>query len=241
MIKILVAEDEPKSREALASRLRSMLGDTALVEAAADGGEAVDKALRVQPDLIFMDIEMPCKTGLEAAAIIKQQLPHVHMVFLTAYDRFDYAVGALRSGGEEYLLKPAGEAELREVLQRFFTVEEAAPAPATPFETALSVWAHQHYGEDVALEDAAESMGMSPFYFSRQVKSTTGKTFLDYLTSYRMEKAKKRLRSTELSVAEVGRAVGYPDSNYFTKAFKRTVGCTPSAYRTAVEKGSESK
>ncbi len=233
MIKILVAEDEPKSREALAGRLRGILGDAALIETAADGGEAVDKALRIQPELIFMDIEMPCKTGLEAAAVIKRQLPQTHVVFLTAYDRFDYAVGALRSGGEDYLLKPAGESEVREVLQRFFKVEAAEGQPASPFEVALRVWVHQHYAEDVALEDAAESMGMSPFYFSRQVKTATGKTFLDFLTSYRMEKAKTRLLSTELSVSEVGRSVGYPDSNYFTKAFKRAVGCTPTVYRSA--------
>ena len=68
MIKILVAEDEPKSRNAQVSRLRGVLGDTALIEAASDGNEAVDKAVRVQPELVFMDIEMPFKSGLEAAA-----------------------------------------------------------------------------------------------------------------------------------------------------------------------------
>ena len=134
-------------------------------------------------------------------------------IFLTAYDRFDYAVGAIRSGGEDYLLKPVGEVE-------------------------LTVWIQQHYEENLALEDAAANMGMSPFYFSRQVKAATGKTFLDFLTTYRIEKAKERLLSTELSVSEVGRSVGYPDSNYFTKAFKKAVGCAPTAYRSAAEKKS---
>lgn len=72
---------------------------------------------------------------------------------------------------------------------------------------------------------------MSPFYFSRQVKAATGKTFLEYFTLYRVEMAKKRLISTEMPVSEVGRSVGYGDSNYFTKVFKRAVGCTPSVYR----------
>lgn len=233
MLKILVAEDEPKSRGALVSRLRGILGEMALIEAASDGNEAVDKAQRVQPDIVFMDIEMPGKNGLEAATVIKRQMPEIHIIFLTAYDRFDYAVGALRSGGEDYLLKPIGEAELRERLQRFVDVEADTASLASPFEAELTVWVQQHYAEDMALEYAAESMGMSPFYFSRQVKAATGKTFLDFLTSYRIEKAKKRLMSTELSVSEVGRSVGYPDSNYFTKAFKKVVGCTPTAYRNA--------
>ncbi len=232
MIKILIAEDEPKTRAALASRLRAILGEKALIEAAADGNEAVQKAQQVRPALAILDIEMPFKNGLEAAAVIKEQSPEVHVVFLTAYDRFDYAVGALRSGGEDYLLKPVAEAELRELLQRLFgDVAEPAAEGSTPFETELNVWTRRHYTEDVTLEAAAESMGMSPFYFSRQVKAATGKTFLEFFTAYRIEKAKSRLRSTELTVAEVGRSVGYPDSNYFTKVFKRAVGCTPSVYR----------
>lgn len=231
MIKIIIAEDEQKTRNALASRLRGILDDSALIETAEDGNDVVQKALLIQPDLIFMDIEMPFKTGIEAAAIIKRQLPQVQVVFLTAYDRFEYAVGALRSGGDEYLLKPVSEAELREVLHKFFKIEEEVPSAVTPFETSLRVWLHHHYAEDITLEDAAESMNMSPFYFSRQIKSATGKTFLEYLTAYRMEKAKKRLLSTELSVSDIGRAVGYPDSNYFTKVFKRTFGCTPTVYR----------
>lgn len=232
MIKILVAEDEARSRAALASRLRSILGEAALIETAADGNEAVTKAVQVKPDLIFMDIEMPYKNGLEAAAVVKSQMPETHVVFLTAYDRFDYAVGALRSGGEDYLLKPASEADLREMLQKFFDVAPQAPKDVTPFEAALRVWLHQHYTEDVALEAAAESMGMSPFYFSRQVKAATGQTFLELFTGYRIEKAKQRLLDTEMSVSEVGRSVGYPDSNYFTKVFKRAVGCTPTIYRS---------
>ena len=174
---------------------------------------------------------MPFKTGLEAAAVIKQQTPEVHVVFLTAYDRFDYAVGALRSGGEDYLLKPPADADLRELLQKFFGVAPEPRRDATPFETALCVWVQRHYAEEITLESAAESMGMSPFYFSRQVKAATGKTFLEFFTVYRMERAQKQLLSTNMTVSEVGRSVGYPDSNYFTKVFKRVVGCTPSVYR----------
>ena len=231
MIKIMIAEDEQKTRNALASRLQGILGDAALIETAEDGNDAVQKALLIQPDLIFMDIEMPFKTGIEATAIIKRQLPQTHVVFLTAYDRFEYAVGALRSGGDDYLLKPTPEADLREVLQKFFEIEEEAPTEITPFETSLKVWLHHHYAEDITLEDAAESMNMSPFYFSRQIKAATGKTFLEYLTAYRMERARKRLLSTELSVSDIGRAVGYSDSNYFTKVFKKAFGCTPTVYR----------
>lgn len=233
MLKILIAEDEPRTRDALASRLRSILGPQALVETAADGNEAIVKAVQVRPQLALLDIEMPLMNGLEAAAVIKRQLPETHVVFLTAYDRFDYAVGALRSGGEEYLLKPVADHQLRELLQALFGSDSVAPQETvSPFEDTLAVWVRQHYSEDVTLEGAAERMGMSPFYFSRQVKAATGKTFLEYFTAYRVEQAKTRLQATDLSISEVGRSVGYPDSNYFAKVFKRATGCTPSAYRS---------
>lgn len=231
MIRILVAEDEPVSRAALVTRLRNILGESLLIESAGDGNEAVEKALQVHPDLIFMDVEMPFKTGIEAAAIIKRHCPKTHIVFLTAYDRFDYAVGAIRSGVEDYLLKPIAEPELRETLKKFFEVKEEPEGQVTPFQTALALWIRQHFSEDVALEDAAASMGMSQFYFSRQVKAATGKTFLEFFTEYRIEKAKQCLQVTELSVGDVGRIVGYSDSNYFTKVFKRMTGLTPSQWR----------
>ena len=186
-------------------------------------------------DIYFMDIEMPRKTGLEAAAILHEQLPDTHIVFLTAYDRFDYAVGALRTGGREYLLKPVSETTLRETLRKFFHVEHEPEKDASPFETSLRVWIAQHYTEDITLDDAAESMGMSTFYFSRQVKVLTGHTFLEYLTAYRIDKAKDLLRSTDMSVSDIGHSAGYSESNYFLRVFKRVTGMTPSTYRNQVK------
>ena len=78
---------------------------------------------------------------------------------------------------------------------------------------------------------AAYSMGMSAAYFSRKIKAETGATFLEKLTELRVSNAKKRLLMTGLPVGEIGRSVGYPDSNYFVKVFKRSTGLTPSEYR----------
>ncbi len=235
MIKLLVAEDEEKSRTATVSRLRGIMGDKALIETALDGNDAVQMALKMRPDLIFIDIEMPRKTGLEAAAVIHEQLPNTHIVFLTAYDRFDYAVSALRTGGKEYLLKPISETTLRETLRKFFHVEQEPEKDTSLFETSLRVWTAQHYTKDVTLDDAAESMGMSTFYFSRQVKVLTGRTFLEYFTTYRIEKSKELLRSTDMSVSDIGHSVGYTESNYFLRVFKRMTGMTPSTYRNQVK------
>ena len=156
MIKILIAEDEVRSRTALASRLREILGEQSLIETACDGNEAILKARQVEPQLILMDIEMPHKNGLEAAAVIKQQLPQTHIVFLTAYDRFDYAVGAMRSGGEDYLLKPPADAELRELVQKFFKVSPEASRGASSFERDPGGSRGEHGNEPVLFFQAGE-------------------------------------------------------------------------------------
>lgn len=94
MIKILIAEDEPLSLQNLIGHLRRCLGTDALIEGVSNGREAVERARQIQPALIFMDIEMPIMNGLDAASILHQNQPELPIIFLTAFDRFDYAVGA---------------------------------------------------------------------------------------------------------------------------------------------------
>lgn len=79
------------------------------------------------------------------------------------------------------------------------------------------MWIAQHYTEDITLDDAAESMGMSTFYFSRQVKVLTGHTFLEYLTAYRIDKAKDLLRSTDMSVSDIGHSAATVNRTTFSE------------------------
>lgn len=235
MIKILVAEDEPLSQMTLINHLRRRLGPDALLEGASNGREAVDRAAQLAPQLIFMDIEMPVLSGLEAAAMIRRSDPDVRIVFLTAFDRFDYAVGALRAGGSDYLLKPFDKAQIDACLRASFPLPEQADtepeSEQSPFQTRFSVWLSHHYTEDVSLEQAAESMGMSTFYFSRLFRTSYNQTFVEYLTAYRIDRAAELLRATEIPVREIAPRVGYADSNYFSKVFKRHTGLTPTEYR----------
>ena len=112
MLKVLIAEDEPLSLQNLSGQMRDLLGADALIEGVANGREAVERARQIQPQLVLMDIEMPVMNGLDAAAIIHKAMPETHIVFLTAFDRFDYAVGAMRAGGTDYLVKPFDSAQI---------------------------------------------------------------------------------------------------------------------------------
>lgn len=231
MLKILIAEDEAPSKMVLAQHIRAMLGPSALIECASNGQEAVTIASRFSPQLIFMDIEMPLLSGIEAAEIIRRQQPDARIIFLTAFDRFDYAVGALRAGGIDYLLKPFQKQDIDRYLHELGGDFLPSEPEETPFQSQFQVWLSHHYMENISVETVAESMGISSFYFSRLFRASYNKTFLEYLTDYRMERAKQLLCSTELSVREISVMVGYADPGYFTKVFRRQTGKTPTEYR----------
>lgn len=83
----------------------------------------------------------------------------------------------------------------------------------------------------IRLEDVAEDLQVSPFYLSRVFSRESDFSLVEYLTEKRLGEAKKLLAEGRYQVAEVARMVGYEDANYFSKVFKRRVGCPPGIYR----------
>lgn len=83
---------------------------------------------------------------------------------------------------------------------------------------------------DISLGDAADFVYLSPVYFSRIFKQKTGENFSDYLLRVRMEKASNLLAGGGLKVNEVASAVGFKNTKYFSKLFKKYSGCSPREY-----------
>lgn len=97
--------------------------------------------------------------------------------------------------------------------------------------TGITRYIQEHLEQEVSLSVLAEEFHLNSQYISQLFKNEIGVGFLAYLTNVRMEKAKKLLISTPLSIAEVADRVGYGDYRVFTKVFKKTEGITPSQYR----------
>lgn len=91
-----------------------------------------------------------------------------------------------------------------------------------------------HYMEDISLQTVAGAMNYSDAYFCRIFKQCFDKSFVVYLSEYRVEKAKQLLTDVLINVKDVCIRVGYRDSNYFAKVFKRMTGTTPTEYRMGV-------
>lgn len=89
----------------------------------------------------------------------------------------------------------------------------------------------EHYGEPLTLEQASTVAELSPAYLSTVFKKDTGMTFLEYLSKVRMDMAKRLLKETNRTIADICREVGYNDVRYFSKSFTKYSGLKPNEYR----------
>ena len=139
----LIAEDEPLLAKALQAELARAWPALQVLESVGDGLSAVTQALRLQPDVLFFDIQMPGMTGLEAAAELADSWPLPHadtqpfpaLVFVTAYDQ--YAVQAFETQAVDYLLKPVQPARLKKTVLKVLKALEKRGSSAINSEANL--------------------------------------------------------------------------------------------------------
>lgn len=94
---------------------------------------------------------------------------------------------------------------------------------------------HNHYNEDIRLEDVARHMGISGEYLRHLFKTEMGDGFSEYLTKLRIEEAKKLLREKDLKLYEIADKVGYKSGTYFSSIFKKVTGVKPLDYKARIE------
>jgi len=423
-LRILVADDEPIEREALRVLVQRNMPEAQVVGEAGTGAQAIALTEQLHPDVVFMDIEMPGLSGLQALREIRQRCPDTRCVVVSAYDYFHFAREALRLGVVDYLLKPVKRDEMLAVLRRLADdiaahrgrrqqelqqqeqlqqlrplaeaqlvqlmvagapedqinsllqvlglkfqagfcmvagiaeqpgqeareAEAAAAgdprqaylylrslahslctcavgawedsrtvlmvelnAPVDEYETRIwssdlaqrlrdlvkgktgirfrvgigryfsgiseaprsykealnafrfeglshrvthygdlvgqegngwrptpavlravergKEYIREHFREDVALEQVAREVCLTPYYFSKVFSRVTGETLMDYLTRVRVEEAKRLLADPNISIKEACYQVGYNDPNYFSRVFKKVTGQTPTEFR----------
>ena len=134
----LVAEDEPRLREQLAERLSKLWPELELSAMVGDGMEAVQALDRYQPNILFLDIQMPGLSGLEVARYASNRC---HVAFITAYD--EYAVAAFEQGAVDYVLKPFTAARLATTIGRLKERLVSPPADLSELLGRLSGIANQ--------------------------------------------------------------------------------------------------
>ena len=128
---VLIAEDHPVFRDGLRALVGALDGGQVVAEAA-NGDEAVEQALAVQPDVVVMDLNLPGTNGVEATRRIVTASPHVRVLVLTMFDDQDSVFAAMRAGARGYLLKDADQAEIARAIEAVADGEAIfGPAVAT--------------------------------------------------------------------------------------------------------------
>lgn len=257
MQRLMIVEDEMVERIVLKKMLQKKFGDVCLVFEAQNGREAVEVFRREKIQVAILDIGMPGLNGIQAAEIMRKEDPDCCLIFLTAYDRFDYAKKAISIRAMEYLLKPYSQKEIINVVEEALrisgdfaqqTMEEKGAetdegtilsdkepdynsSRLSVMTSMVEEYIRSNFMNEISMNEIARSVGYSEPYFCKMFKQQFGQSFTSYLMEYRVNEAKKFLEQPNVIVKEVGARVGYPDSNYFTKVFKRLVGINPSEYR----------
>ncbi|MEU3464398.1 response regulator transcription factor [Streptomyces sp. NPDC006733] len=116
-VRVLLADDQSMVREALATLL-GLEDDIEVVVQVARGDEVLAAARAHRPDVALLDIEMPGLTGIEAAALLRAELPDVRIVIVTTFGRPGYLRRAMESGAEAFLVKDAPAAQLADAVRR---------------------------------------------------------------------------------------------------------------------------
>ena len=236
-LRVLLVDDEIMIREGFKSLFGWEANDCEVVGEAADGMEALAKIDSLQPDIAIMDINIPIMNGLKVIQMARMKHPETAFVIVSGYDDFEYCREALRLQITDYILKPVNYEEfgtcidnLKIAMYQNQTLSAEEPQEERTIQS-ITRYLQEHLSEEISLAVLADEFHLNPQYISQLFKNEIGVNFLAYLTNIRMERAKKLLLTTDLSVADISAQSGYGDYRVLTKVFTKAEGVTPSQYR----------
>lgn len=209
------------------------------------GKEAIE---RFKPDLIISDVEMPGLTGLQMIEYTQSYIPDSQLIFISAYEKFNYAYRAIKLGACDYLLKPFTQSELRQAIDsavaRLGSREKKEIDPGAErsysalMESVVDYLRTAAYGP-VTLETVADYFKISPSKLGRLIKKETDMRYVELVTSMRMQRAKELLAVPYLTISEIAERVGYSDYLTFYKVFVRCEKISPGDYRRNLNSGKD--
>ncbi len=188
-------------------------------------------------DVVLTDIEMPDMTGLELCEKLAKESGILAVLF-SSYTYYEYFRSAIQIGVEDYLVKPIKYTQLLECFGKVkekldARYQKQAELPMAYYEqivSSVTEYLRKNY-KNASLEEAAETVNLSPTYLSRIFKEKSGANFSEVLQKIRMEKAAELLGDIQYKTYEVAWKVGYDNPKNFSRAFRSYYHQTPSEYR----------
>ena len=248
---ILITEDDDEVR----CFLERELSPHFKTRTAANGKDALRVLEEEEISLVVSDVMMPEMNGFELCRMIKSQLPfsHIPVILLTALTDERQRIFGITGGADDYIQKPfhtdyvkikiihllQERQKLRErlleklrdnklLLSEPEKVESIDDAFLRKFaEQIEAVYADPEYN----VEKLSETLGLSRGHLYRKIKELTGTAPVEFLRTYRLNKATQLLRQNAYTVSEVAYRTGFSSPAYFSKCFKAVYGVTPTEYQ----------
>lgn len=237
MYKVMLVEDEEKNRKLLEILIMEMNLGFEVVAEAGNGMSALETLKNEDIDVIFTDIRMPLMDGLEFAEKALSFNEKYKIIFISAYDEFDYAKKAIQLGAKGFLLKPFQRAELHDVLGKILKELDSEKENTFVQKEGKLVqqvveYLERNYSDStLSLSNTAEKFHINSSYLSRIFKKEYGINFIEFLTWYRIQKAVIYVKNTQMKAYEIAEKVGFTDTKYFGKCFKKLEGISIQEYR----------
>lgn len=248
---ILITEDDDEVRCFLERELSLHFK----IRTAANGKDALRVLEEEEISLVVSDVMMPEMNGFELCRTIKSQLPfsHIPVILLTALTDERQRIFGITGGADDYIQKPfhtdyvkikiihllQERQKLRErlleklrdnklLLSEPEKVESIDDAFLRKFaEQIEAVYADPEYN----VEKLSETLGLSRGHLHRKIKELTGTAPVEFLRTYRLNKATQLLRQNAYTVSEIAYRTGFSSPAYFSKCFKAVYGVTPTEYQ----------
>jgi AraC-like DNA-binding protein len=231
--KILVVDDELGILEMHARVVESQSPNYRVLRAR-NGREALAVIREEHPDLVLLDLMMPELDGFGVLEVMREEemSRNIPVIVLTGQVLTEEDMARLNRGVASVLGK--GLFSVEETLEHIETT--LARRCKLSLETQQVVrramaYVHAHYAEQVSLKEMAAHVGLSEQHLIRSFRKESGVTPINYLKRYRIRQAKALLEAGDKSITEVALEVGFSNSSYFARVFRRETGMSPSVYQ----------
>jgi signal transduction histidine kinase/ligand-binding sensor domain-containing protein/AraC-like DNA-binding protein/ActR/RegA family two-component response regulator len=243
---ILLVEDHEDFRNYLSDNLKSHYK---IVEAS-NGKQGWQKALSAHPQVIVSDVNMPEMNGMELCRKLKydKRTSHIPIILLTALTGDTNQLAGLNTGAADYLTKPFNFEILNLKIKNLLSLNQhlkstyvrqlkvvPAEVKVQSEDEKLLLKVTQYIesnldNPDLSVEDLSKHVYMSRGSLYNKLISLTGETPVEFIRSFKLNKAAALLENSQMKISQIGYAVGFPTPNYFTRAFKAKFNLSPSEY-----------
>jgi signal transduction histidine kinase/DNA-binding response OmpR family regulator len=243
---ILIVEDNQEVRMLIRQGLQI---DYNILEAST-GKEGVTMAHNHSIDIVVSDVMMPVMNGMELCHLLKndERTSHLPIILLTARADHESKLEGLRTGADDYVVKPFNMQELqarisnliaqrKKLIQKYNQriVVQPHEITVTPLDERFIQKAIEFVeanldDPELTVEKMLEGMGMSRTNLNRKIKAITGLSTNEFIQDFRLRRAAMLIEKKADTISQIAYQVGFNDQSYFTRCFKKKFGKTPSEY-----------